>query len=328
MEIGIYTFGELTSGDAGQRMRDLLEEIELADQVGLDVFGVGEHHRPDFVVSAPAIVLAAAARTTKRIRLTSAVSVISSDDPIRVFQDFATVDLISAGRAEIMAGRGSFIESFGLFGYDLEDYDTLFATKLERLLEVRSRDDLGVYPRPEQDPLPVWIAVGGNPESAARAGLLGLPMALAIIGGYPERFAPFAELHRRATQEGGHAYQPLSINSHGFIAETSQEAVRTSFPAFKAMMDRIGRERGWPPLTREQYLASHELRGANFVGSPDQIVEKILFQHELFNHDRFLLQMSVGTLPHADVLRAIELLGTEVAPKVRAALATAQAANR
>ena len=327
MEIGIYTFGELTSGTAGQRMRDLLEEIELADQVGLDVFGVGEHHRPDFVVSAPAIVLAAAARTTKRIRLTSAVSVISSDDPVRVFQDFATLDLISAGRAEIMAGRGSFVESFGLFGYDLKDYDALFASKLERLLEVRSREDLGVFPRPEQDPLPVWLAVGGNPESAARAGLLGLPMALAIIGGYPERFAPFAELHRRATIEGGHDYRPLSINSHGFIAQTSQEAVRTSFPAFKAMMDRIGRERGWSPLTREQYLASHELRGANFVGSPDQIVEKILFQHTFFNHDRFLLQMSVGTLPHKDVLRAIELLGTEVAPKVREALA-AQAANR
>jgi len=186
---------------------------------------------------------------------------------------------------------------------------------------------LAVYPRPEQDPLPVWVAVGGNTPSAARAGLLGLPMALAIIGGYPERFAPLAELHRRALTEGGHGRQPLSINSHGFIAATSQEAVRTSFPAFKAMMDRIGRERGWPPLTREQYLASHELRGANFVGSPDQIVEKILFQHEIFHHDRFLLQMSVGTLGHQDVMRAIELLGTEVAPKVRAALAP-QAAKR
>jgi probable LLM family oxidoreductase len=340
MEIGIYTFGELTSGTAGQRMRDLLEEIELADQVGLDVFGVGEHHRPDFVVSAPAVVLAAAARTTKRIRLTSAVSVISSDDPVRIFQDFATLDLISAGRAEIMAGRGSFIESFPLFGYDLDDYDALFAEKLELLLQLREQkqvqwvgehrssiDGLGVYPRPEQDPLPVWVAVGGNPQSAARAGLLGLPMALAIIGGYPERFAPFAELHRRATTEGGHDYRPLSINSHGFVARTSQEAVRTSFPALEAMMDRIGRERGWPPLTKEHYEASHELRGASFVGSPDQIVEKILFQHDIFNHDRFLLQMSVGTLPHADVMRAIELLGTEVAPKVREALA-AQAAKR
>jgi probable LLM family oxidoreductase len=334
MEIGIYTFGELTSGTPGQRMRDLLEEIELADQVGLDVFGVGEHHRPDFVVSAPAVVLAAAARTTKHIRLTSAVSVISSDDPVRIFQDFATVDLISEGRAEIMAGRGSFIESFPLFGFDLDDYDALFAEKLELLLALRESEQvrwsgqhrapiegLGVYPRPEQQPLPVWVAVGGNPPSAARAGLLGLPMALAIIGGYPERFVPLAELHRRATREGGHDYRPLSINSHGFIAKTSQEAVRTSFPAFKAMMDRIGRERGWAPLTREQYVASHDIRGANFVGSPDQIVEKILFQHGIFQHDRFLLQMSVGTLPHADVMRAIELLGTEVAPKVREALA-------
>ena len=327
MEIGIYTFGELTSGTAGQRMRDLLEEIELADQVGLDVFGVGEHHRPDFVVSAPAVVLAAAARTTKHIRLTSAVSVISSDDPIRVFQDFATLDLISEGRAEIMAGRGSFIESFGLFGYDLDDYDALFATKLERLLEVRSRADLGVFPRPEQDPLPVWIAVGGNPPSAARAGLLGLPMALAIIGGYPERFAPLAELHRRATRRGRPRVPAASINSHGFIAETSQEAVRTSLPGVQGDdgPDRprarlaAADPRAVPGLAR---AARRELRR-----QPDQIVEKILFQHEIFNHDRFLLQMSVGTLPHKDVMRAIELLGTEVAPKVREALAP-QAANR
>jgi probable LLM family oxidoreductase len=341
MEIGIYTFGELTSGTPGERMRDLLEEIELADQVGLDVFGVGEHHRPDFVVSSPAVVLAAAARTTEQIRLSSAVSVISSDDPVRIFQDFATLDLISGGRAEIMAGRGSFIESFPLFGFDLDDYDALFASKLELLLALRESehvtwsgehrapvDGLGVYPRPEQEVLPIWVAVGGNPPSAARAGLLGLPMALAIIGGYPERFAPLAELHRRALAEAGHPPQPLSINSHGFVAENSQDAVKTSFPAFKAMMDRIGRERGWPPLTYQQYQASREIRGANFVGSPSEIVEKILFQHEIFNHDRFLLQMSVGTLPHADVMRAIELLGTAVAPAVRAALDPVQAAKR
>ena len=321
MQLGIYTFGELTSGTPGQRMRDLIEEIELADQAGLDVFGVGEHHRPDFVVSAPAVALAAAARTTRRIRLTSAVSVISSDDPIRVFQDFATLDLISGGRAEIMAGRGSFTESFPLFGYDLADYDQLFATKLAQLLEIRSRTDLGVYPRPEQDPLPVWIAVGGNPESAMRAGALGLPMALAIIGGDPERFVGFAELHRRAALQAGHGRLELSINSHGFIAERSQDAANISFPAFKTMMDRIGRERGWPPLTREAYEASRGLRGANFVGSPAQVTEKILHQHELFGHDRFLLQMSVGTLRHVDVLRAIELFGTEVAPQVREALA-------
>jgi probable LLM family oxidoreductase len=340
MEIGVYTFGELTAGTPRERIRDLIEEIELADQVGLDVFGVGEHHRPDFIVSAPAVVLAAGAARTERIRLTSAVSVISSDDPVRVFQDFATLDLISGGRAEIMAGRGSFVESFPLFGFDLEDYDELFAEKLELLLAVRDGervtwsgrhrapiDDLAVHPRPLQDPLPVWIAVGGNPQSAARAGLLGLPMALAIIGGLPERFAPFAELHREAAAHAGHGRLPLSINSHGLVADTSQRAADTAFPAFKSMMDRIGRERGWAPMTREQYEASRTIRGANFVGSPQEVVEKILFQHEIFDQDRFLMQMSVGTLPHADAMRSIELLGTEVAPAVRAALQP-QAANR
>jgi probable LLM family oxidoreductase len=323
MELGIYTFGELASGETSpaDRLRNLLEEIELADEVGLDVFGVGEHHRPDFAVSAPAVVLAAAAARTKRIRLTSAVSVISSDDPIRVFQDFATLDLLSGGRAEIMAGRGSFIESFPLFGYSLSDYDRLFEDKLERLLEVRERDDLAVYPRPLQDPLPVWIAVGGAPESAVRAGRLGLPMALAIIGGMPERFAPFADLHRRAAVEAGHEPPPpLSINSHGFVAPTSQEAADEAFPPFAQMMNRIGRERGWPPLARDDFEAARTLRGANFVGSPQQVVDKILFQHEIFGHDRFLIQFSVGSLPHASLMRSIELFGTEVAPAVRAEL--------
>jgi len=340
MELGVYTFGELTAGSPAERVRDLIAEIELADQVGLDVFGVGEHHRPDFVVSAPSVVLAAAAARTQKIRLTSAVSVISSDDPVRVFEQFATLDLISGGRAEIMAGRGSFVESFPLFGYDLDDYDELFASKLELLLALRSServswsgahraalDDLAVYPRPIQDPLPVWIAVGGNPPSAARAGLLGLPMALAIIGGMPERFAPLAELHRKAAEQGGHARPALSINSHGLIADSSQKAVKTAFGPFKTMMDRLGRERGWSPLTFDQFEASRTLRGANFVGSPQEVVEKILFQHEIFGHERFLLQVSVGTLPHADVLRSIELLGTEVAPAVRAAL-RAQPAKR
>ncbi|HEY2218154.1 MAG TPA: LLM class flavin-dependent oxidoreductase [Gaiellaceae bacterium] len=323
MELGIYTFGELASGETSpaDRLRNLLEEIELADAVGLDVFGVGEHHRPDFAVSAPAVVLAAAAARTKRIRLSSAVSVISSDDPIRVFQDFATLDLLSGGRAEIMAGRGSFIESFPLFGYSLSDYDRLFEDKLERLLEVRERDDLGVYPRPLQDPLPVWVAVGGAPESAVRAGRLGLPMALAIIGGMPERFAPFAELHRRAAVEAGHEPPPLIINSHGFVAPTSQEAADEAFPPFAQMMNRIGRERGWPALARQDFEAARTLRGANFVGSPQQVVDKILFQREIFRHDRFLIQFSVGSLPHASLMRSIELFGTEVAPAVRAELA-------
>jgi probable LLM family oxidoreductase len=337
MELGIYTFAELTpdavSGQTvspHQRLRDLIEEIELADQVGLDVFGVGEHHRPDFAVSSPAVVLAAAAERTKDIRLSSAVSVLSSDDPVRVFQDFATLDLLSGGRAEIMAGRGSFIESFPLFGFDLDDYDELFAEKLELLLKLREGervtwsgrhrapiDGLGVYPRPLQERIPVWLAVGGTPQSVVRAGALGLPMALAIIGGQPERFAPMADLHRRAAEQAGHGPLPLSINSHGFIAETSQRAADVAFPPMKAMMDRIGAERGWPPMTREQFDASRGLRGANVVGSPQEVVEKILFQHEIFGHDRFLVQFSTGTLPHEDIMRSIELYGTEVAPVVR-----------
>jgi probable LLM family oxidoreductase len=335
VELGVYTFAELTDDSVTprERLRNLLEEIELADQVGLDVFGVGEHHRPDFTVSAPAVVLAAAAERTRRIRLTSAVSVLSSDDPVRVFEAFATLDLLSGGRAEIMAGRGSFIESFPLFGYELRDYDELFAEKLELLLRLReservtwsgkhraSLEGRGVYPRPLQERLPIWVAVGGTPESAARAGTLGLPMALAIIGGLPERFVPLAELHRRAAAEVGHGRLPLSINSHGFVADSSQGAADVAYPAFAQMMDRIGRERGWPPMQRQDFDASLTRRGANFVGSPQQVVEKILFQHELFGHDRFLVQFSVGTLPHAKLMRSIELFGTEVAPQVRKAL--------
>jgi probable LLM family oxidoreductase len=333
MELGVYTFAELNEEDGVGRMRDLLEEIDLAEQVGLDVFGIGEHHRPDFAVSAPAVVLGAAAARTSRIRLTSAVTVLSSDDPVRVFQEFAEVDLISGGRAEIMAGRGSFIESFPLFGYDLNDYDALFAEKLELLLAVRDTehvtwsgthrapiDGLGVYPRPVQQPLPVWIAVGGTPASAARAGTLGLPMALAIIGGQPERFVPFVEIHRAAAAEAGHPVLPVSINSHAFVADTSQQAADDFFPGYAAMMNRIGRERGWAPMQRPSFDALRTLRGALVVGSVDEVVEKILFQHDLFGHERFMAQMSVGTMPHAKVLRSIELFGSEVAPKVRAAL--------
>jgi probable LLM family oxidoreductase len=348
VELGVYSFAEVPLGggergaEAAARLGDLLEEIALADEAGLDVFGVGEHHRPDFAVSAPAVVLAAAAARTRRIRLTSAVSVLSSDDPVRVFQDFATLDLLSGGRAEIMAGRGSFVESFPLFGYDLDDYDALFAEKLGLLLRVRGAErvtwsgrhrpaleDSGVYPRPLQQPLPVWIAVGGNPGSAARAGLLGLPMALAIIGGMPERFAPFAQVHREAARRAGHDPLPaLGINSHGFIADTSQQALEESFGPVSAAMNRIGRERGWRPLTWDDYVRESTLRGANFVGSPEQVVEKILFQHEIFKHDRFLVQFSVGPLAHAQVMRSIELFGTRVAPAVRRALAPAAPAPR
>lgn len=325
-----------------QRLHNLLETIELADQVGLDVFALGEHHRPDFVSSAPAVILAAAAARTKSIRLSSAVTVLSSDDPVRVFQQFATLDLLSNGRAEIMAGRGSFIESFPLFGYDLKDYNTLFSEKLELLLELRKAeriswsgahrpplDNLGVYPRPLQEPLPIWIAVGGTPESVVRAATLGLPLALAIIGGLPEQFAPLVDLYRRAARQSGHdsAALSFSINSHGYIADESQQAIDESFPSFQLVMNKIGRERGWPGMTREQFEASCTLRGANFIGSPDDIIEKILFQHELFGHDRLLLQLSVGTMAHDKVMRAIELLGTKVAPVVRSEIARRTAAD-
>ena len=340
IELGIYSFGEATpdprSGEvisAQERLGRLLEEIELADRVGLDVFGVGEHHRAEFVVSSPAVVLAAAAARTKRIRLTSAVTVLSSDDPVRVFQDFATLDLISGGRAEIMAGRGSFTESFPLFGYDLADYDSLFEAKLELLLRIREGvrvtwpgghrpaiDNLPVYPRPLQDPLPVWIAVGGNPESVVRAGSLGLPLALAIIGGEPRRFVPLVDLYRRAARAAGHdpAMLAVSINSHGLIEEDSQRAADDAFAAYSYVMAKIGRERGWAPPTRAQFDAERGPGGANLVGTPDEVAAKILYEHELFGLRRFLIQMSVGTLPHETVLRSIELFGTKVAPLVRA----------
>ncbi len=342
MEFGLYTFVEATpdpvTGEQlppAQRMRNLLEEVELAEQVGLDVFGVGEHHRPDYLVSAPAVVLAAAAARTKRIRLTSAVTVLSSDDPVRVFQDFATLDLISNGRAEIMAGRGSFIESFPLFGFDLKDYDELFEENLHLLLHIRENeivswsgkhrapiDNLGVYPRPVQQPIPVWIAVGGTPQSVVRAGSLGLPLAFAIIGGAPERFAPFIELYRETGNRSGHnkAQLQVGINSHGFIADDSSRAADIFYPGYAETMTRIGQERGWPPTTRQQFEAARSRRGALLVGSPQEVIDKLLFQYEIFRNDRFLVQMSVGPIPHKDMLRSIELFGTVVAPAVRKAI--------
>jgi probable LLM family oxidoreductase len=338
-EIGIYSFAELTPDprtgqkiSPAERIRHLLEEIELADQVGLDVFGLGEHHREEYVSSAPDVILAAAASRTRNIRLTSAVTVLSSDDPVRVFQRFASLDLVSGGRAEIIAGRGSFIESFPLFGYDLNHYDSLFSEKLDLLIKLREAENItwhgehraalngqGVYPRPVQNSLPIWVGVGGTPESVVRAASRGLPMALAIIGGMPERFTPYLDLYRQVAAEVGldPANLPLSINSHGFIADTRKQAINESFPAAQAVMNKIGRERGWSPLRREQYEAAADLHGANFVGSPDDIIAKILFQHSIFKHQRFLLQLSVGTMPHASMMHAIELLGTKVAPVVR-----------
>jgi probable LLM family oxidoreductase len=345
VEIGIYTFAERTPDASGhlvsaeQRLADLLEEMELADQLGLDVFGVGEHHRPDYVVSSPAVVLAAGAMRTKRIRLTSAVSVLSSDDPVRVFQDFATLDLLSKGRAEIMAGRGSFIESFPLFGYDLDDYDELFAEKLELLLELRQSETVewrgvhrapihgrAVYPRPVQNSLPVWVAVGGTPQSVVRAATLGLPMALAIIGGEPERFKPMVDLYRETAKRAGHdpATLPVSINSHGYIADSSRQAADEAYPPYLDVMGRIGRERGWSPPTRAKFEAERAKRGALLVGDPQEVIDKILFEHELFAHQRFLMQMSVGTMPHAQIMHSIELLGNVVAPAVRKALGVSQ----
>jgi probable LLM family oxidoreductase len=337
LELGLYSFAETppqlssTGAAAAERLHDLLEEIELADQVGLDVFGVGEHHRADYAVSSPAVVLAAAAARTKKIKLTSAVTVLSSDDPVRVFQDFATLDLISGGRAEIMVGRGSFIESFPLFGYDLRDYDELFTEKLNLLLKLRSGDAISwagrhrpaldnatVYPRPLPE-LPIWIAVGGTPQSVVRAGTLGLPMALAIIGGAPERFVPFVELFRDSARKAGHdpAKIPLSINSHGLIADTPQEAVEIAYPPYAEVMGRIGRERGWPPPTRRQFDVERSPRGSMLLGSPDEVADKILREHELFGNQRFLIQFTVGPTPHDKVMRSIELFGTKVAPQVR-----------
>ncbi len=334
MELGVATFADLSSGvSPEQRMRDLLEEAILADQVGLDVFAIGEHHRPDFLISSPQVALAAIAVKTERIRLSSAVTVLSSDDPVRVFQQFAEVDLLSGGRAEIMAGRGSFVESFPLFGYDLDDYDELFAEKLDLLLAIRGSERVTwsgrhraglenaiVWPRPIQDPLPVWIAVGGTPQSVVRAGTLGLPLTIAIIGGSPERFAPLVDLYRQAFAAAGHDLGDarVAINTHAFLAGTEADANRAFAQSYLAMMNRIGRERGWPPAGREQYDALRSPRGALAVGTPEQVAEKLLWEHELFGHDRYLAQISVGAVAHADVMRAIELFGTEVAPVVRA----------
>ncbi|MFS8052731.1 LLM class flavin-dependent oxidoreductase [Rhizobium sp. BR 317] len=342
MELGLYTFADVDpnpalnkGAEAARRLKNLIAEIELADQVGLDVFGLGEHHRPDYAASAPAVALAAAAAKTKNIRLTSAVTVLSSDDPVRVFQQFSTLDLISNGRAEIMAGRGSFIESFPLFGYNLEDYDQLFEEKLDLLLAIRESEQVnwtgelrppihgrGVYPRPLQDPLPIWVAVGGTPQSVARAGALGLPMALAIIGGEPRRFAPLIDLYREAARRAGQDAAKLktSINVHGFVADTTEAAADQFYGPQAEVMNRIGRERGWGPTSRAHFDQSRGPHGALFVGDPEVVAQKIVAHHKLFKNDRFLLQMAIGTMPHEQIMRGIELYGTKVAPLVRKAL--------
>ena len=339
MELGIYTFADKTPDpatgktiSAQQRLSDLMEEIVLAEQVGLDVFAIGEHHRPDFVVSSPAVVLAAAAIKTNTIKLSSAVTVLSSDDPVRVFQDFATVDLLSKGRAEIMAGRGSFIESFPLFGYDLNDYDELFEEKLQLLVQLNENEivnwkgkhrasihNLGVYPRPFQSRLPIWIAIGGTAQSVIRAGTMGLPMALAIIGGEPKQFVLHIKLYRDTWVKSGHDIKDLQlgINSHVYIADNSQQAADEFYPSYASVMTKIGKERGWSPMNRTQFEAMRSKQGSLLVGSPEEVTDKILYEHELFGNTRFLAQMSVGSMPHAQTMRSIELFGTKVAPVIR-----------
>lgn len=339
MEIGVSSFVEtwpdVNTGEVishAQRLREVVEEIVLADQVGLDVYGVGEHHRKDYAASSPAVVLAAAASQTKWIRLTSAVTVLSSADPVRVFQDFATLDAISNGRAEIMAGRGSFIESFPLFGYDLSHYDELFEEKLELLLKIRESEkvtwqgghrpaihNLGVYPRPVQNPLPVWIGSGGNSESVVRAGLLGLPLVLAIIGGSPLQFAPLVKLYKEAAAHAGHDVSklPIGSHSHGFIAEDTEMAADKFFPSTQASMNVLGRERGWGFYDRARFDAARSFEGALYVGDPETVAQKIIYLRKHVGITRFMLHVPVGTMPHDEVMRAIELLGTEVAPRVR-----------
>jgi probable LLM family oxidoreductase len=338
VQIGIDSFAAAHTDtsrtlSAAERVRNLIEEIEHADQVGLDVFGIGEHHRKDFLDSAPAVILAAAAARTSRIRLTSAVTVLSSADPVRVFQNFATLDLISNGRAEMVVGRGSFIDSFPLFGLRLEDYDSLFAENLDLLLKIRENEHVhwsgkhraaltgqGVYPRPVQNPLPIWLGVGGTPGSFARAGTLGLPLMVAIIGGETHRFRPLVDLYREAGERAGHPPDQLRVGVHslGYVAATTQEAADDFYPGYARAFTDIGKERGWPPATRAGFDAQRGPRGALLIGSPDEVVEKISRHSEaLGGISRITFQMNAASLPHAKLMRAIEMLGTQVAPALR-----------
>ena len=349
MEIGIDSFAAAISDpatgetlSAADRLRDLLAEMELADRVGLDVFGIGEHHRAEFLDSAPAVILAAAASRTKKIRLTSAVTVLSAADPVRVFQEFATLDLISGGRAEIVAGRGSFIESFPLFGLAVEDYDSLFAEKLELLLTIRDHTNVhwsgkhraaltgqGVYPRPLQNPLPIWVGVGGTPASFARAGILGLPLMVAIIGGEPHRFRPLIDLYREAGKRAGHPAEQLKVGLHsiGFLGDTTQQAADDFFPGYAHTFTEIGKERGWSPTTRAQFDATRGPTGALVIGDAETVAKKIIYVNEaLGGISRITFQMGVSTVAHQKMMRAIEILGTQVAPIVRQQLSLASRA--
>jgi probable LLM family oxidoreductase len=338
MEIGIDSFAAMFSGNSTRTINDtdalaqLLERIEHADRSGLDVFGIGEHHRKGFLDSAPAMILAAAASRTKNIRLTSAVAVLSAADPVRVFQSFATLDLISGGRAEMVVGRGSFIEAFPLFGYNLEDYDALFAEKLDLFLKIRDNEfvtwsgkfrpalkNLPVYPRPLQDPLPVWLGVGGTPESFIRAGTLGLPLMVAIIGGQTHQFRPLVDLYRDAGKEAGYLPEQLKVGVHslGYVANTSQQAIDDFYPGYAEAMSKVGKERGWPPMTRSRFEAQMGAGGALLVGSAEEVAEKILRHADaLGGVSRFTFQMDSAELPHEKLMESIELIGKRLKPLV------------
>ena len=340
MQIGVDSFAALFPDPATgvaispvTRMRNLIEEVEHADQVGLDVFGIGEHHRPEFLDSAPAIILAAAASRTRHIRLSSAVTVLGAEDPVRVFQNFATLDLLSQGRAEIVVGRGSFIEAFPLFGLDINNYDTLFAEKLDLLLKIRDNVQVhwsgthrapltgqGVYPRPMQKRLPIWLGVGGTPESFVRAGTLGLPLMVAIIGGEPHRFRPLIDLYREEGRRAGHPAAQLTVGLHsiGFLGDTTEQAADDFYPGYAQTMTQIGKERGWPPTTRRQFDATRGPKGALLIGDAETVAKKILYVNEaLGGLSRITFQMSVSTLTHRKLMRSIEILGTQVVPILR-----------
>ncbi|WP_028298415.1 LLM class flavin-dependent oxidoreductase [Olivibacter sitiensis] len=339
MELGISMFADLpvdkATGkhkSAQERIQELIEEIKLADEVGLDVFGIGEHHREDYAVSSPEIILATAATVTKHIKLASAVTVLSSSDPVKVYQNFATIDLISNGRAELMVGRGSFIESFPLFGYDLKDYNKLFAEKLDLLLQINKNETVNwkgtvraplqnqkVLPRAVNDHLNIWIAAGGTPESVYRAAKLGLPLMIAIIGGYPMQFTPLFNLYKKEYEAHGHdmAKYQIGTHSHALIGENSQEIADLYYPYYAAQMDRVGKDRGWQPYTRAQFDMGRDREGALFVGEPAEVVDKILYQKEMFGLTRFVAHMDVGGAPHDVIMKSIELFGTKVAPEVR-----------
>ncbi len=338
IELGLTTFAEVPDGSTpGERLREVVAEAKLADELGLDVYGVGEHHRADMAASAPEIVLATIAGVTNHIGLTSAVTVLSSADPVRTYQNFVTLDLLSGGRAELMAGRGSFVESFPLFGYSLGDYDELFSEKLGLLLELRDHDavtwtgtfrpaltDATVHPRPEGRPLPVWLAVGGTPQSVVRAGTLGLPMALAIIGGQPAAFAPHADLYRRALAQSGHDLAtPLAVHSHGYVATDEARARADFLPGYRATFAKIGRERGWPPMSDRQVEGLIGPEGALFFGHPERVADKIAALHAGLGIQRF--ELHTAHVDHAATMRSIELFATEVKPLVQERLAATPA---